>query len=279
MTEGDGLQRWVAPALPFAGDPAAGTVSPAKIADKALGFTLVKLNNSFGKIDKPSGLIERVLRRVPIVRGQLATFVVAAVIRELLDTSLADTLRTSGRVHLESARDTLDEVPAERTERRRREKITIAESALRDAYLFHDKEAAARERKWLTSNRSTMLAHQHAVEAAAYVACINRYVQSDAASVAKWADRAAEHFDRYAALSQKTAENGVLLTSIGKGVTLTASTLGVAVGGLGAVIAVGGGIAMLSAADERMREHEAVPETIDAQRKELDMLLVRLRAT
>src|SRR6266516_3639203 len=75
-------------------------VSERKVVEKGLGLVFEKLNNSFRK--ESAGIVGK----IPAVPGQMATFVTAAIIHELLDTSLPDMLGTIGKMHYEAARDT-----------------------------------------------------------------------------------------------------------------------------------------------------------------------------
>ena len=155
---------------------------------------------------------------------------------------------------------------AETTEKRRREKLNIAEGALRNAYRFYDSECAARLGVSLATRRPAIVAHRRAIEAAVYIATIEKHLQSDPANVEKWTTQATDHFERYAPLSVDAAENGAIMALAGTSVAaISGGLLTLVLPGLGSPVLM---TALLGA--KRTYDHARTPDRMSQERHLLD---------
>ncbi|MFD7341749.1 hypothetical protein ACFV98_38135 [Streptomyces violascens] len=114
---------------------------------------------------------------------------------QLLDTALADALRTLGDVSLRAASVELDDANNEPTEKGKERHRMLAQGHLGVVYQAAESEISALEKKMLPRIDRKAESHRKATLVAAAIALINNDAGMQAA--AKWAEKARTHFERY----------------------------------------------------------------------------------
>ncbi|MFF9811574.1 hypothetical protein ACF1G5_41980 [Streptomyces coeruleorubidus] len=121
---------------------------------------------------------------------------------QLLDTALADALRTLGDVSLRAASVELDDANSEPTEKGKKRHRMLAQGHLGVVFQAAESEISALEKKLRPYRDRRAEAHRKAALVAATIALINHDAGMQAAG--KWAEKARTHFDRYDKLKGET---------------------------------------------------------------------------
>ncbi|MDQ0946012.1 hypothetical protein [Streptomyces sp. V1I1] len=124
------------------------------------------------------------------------------LVGQLLDTALADALRTLGDVSLRAASVELDDANNEPTEKGKKRHRMLAQGHLGVVFQAAESEITALEKKLLPHTDRRAEAHRKATLVAAIIALINHDAGMQAA--AKWAEKAKTHFERYDELKGDT---------------------------------------------------------------------------
>ncbi|MDQ0578283.1 hypothetical protein [Streptomyces rishiriensis] len=137
-----------------------------------------------------------------VASKHIAGAAVDILVGQLLDTALADTLRTLGDVSLRAATAELEDANNEPTRKGKERHRMLAQGHLGVVFQAAQRELTALEKKLLPYTDRRAEAHRKATLVAAAIALINRDAGMQAA--AKWAEKAKTHFERYDKLKGDT---------------------------------------------------------------------------
>ncbi|MFC9683289.1 hypothetical protein [Streptomyces sp. NPDC056948] len=130
-----------------------------------------------------------------VASKHVAGAAVDILVVQLLDTALADALRTLGDVSLRAASVELDDANSEPTEKGKKRHRMLAQGHLGVVFQAAESEVTALEKKLLPHRDRRAEAHRKASLVAAAIALINQDAGMQAAG--KWAEKARTHFYRY----------------------------------------------------------------------------------